>query len=91
MSAQVSLKDEHMAKLPTKVQGTYALWRQGFDMKTTLPNGTFYRHKSELKKFDIDISLPCEQENVSNVIPLIRVIEAKPVQIPNHLLQYIVH
>lgn len=91
MSAQVSLKDEQLLQLPRKVQGTYALWRQGFDVRSTMANGTFYRHKELLKQCDIDISMPCEQSNVSNVVPLIRVIEAKPVTIPTQLLQYVVH
>lgn len=93
MAAQVSLRCDQMAKLPSKVQGTYALWRQGFDVRSTLPKATFYRHRAELQQFDIDISLPFDSadNHASHVVPLIRVLEAKPVSVPSHLLQYIVH
>lgn len=93
MTANVSIKDEKLASLPSKIQGTYALWRQGFDVRSMLPKATFYRHKTMLKDYEIDISLPHEQcdNHASNVVPLVRVLEAKPVTIPQHLLSYIVH
>ena len=93
MTANVSIKDEQLINLPSKIQGTYALWRQGFDVRSMLPKATFYRHKTLLKDYEIDISLPHEQcdNHASNVVPLVRVLEAKPVTIPQHLLSYIVH
>jgi II/X family phage/plasmid replication protein len=93
MAANVSLRDEFMLKLPSSVQGTYALWRQGFDVRTTMKKPTFYRHRKELIQFDIDIALPFDDadNHASFVVPLVRVLEAKPVAIPNNLIQYIVH
>lgn len=92
MTANVSIGDEQLTKLPAKVQGTYLLWRQGFDVRSRLANGTFYRHRNILRDFDIDISLPCDSDsNASNVVPLIRVLEARPAAIPANLLHYIVH
>lgn len=92
MSANVSLKDEQLLKLPRKVQGTYALWKQGFDVRSVLANGTFYRHKDALQEFDIDISLPFDGEHTaSNVVPMVRILEAQPVAIPSNLRKYIIH
>lgn len=93
MTANVSLRDETMCKLPRAVQGTYALWRQGFDVRSVLSKATFYRHKKDLIEFQIDISLPFDNQDnhASNVVPLVRVLEAKPVAIPQNLLSYIVH
>lgn len=92
MTANVSLKDEALLTLPGKLQGTYALWRQGYDVRSMLPNGTFYRHYHALKAHQIDISLPFDTEDnpASNVVPLIRVLDAKPVAIPAHLKLYLV-
>lgn len=93
MAANVSLRDDFMCKLPRSVQGTYALWRQGFDVRSVLSKATFYRHKKDLIEFQIDISLPFDtQDNhASNVVPLVRVLEAKPAAIPQNLLSYIIH
>ncbi len=44
---------------------------------------TFYRHRRELLEYGIDINLAVEKLDRSNVAPLIRVLEAKPVEIPD--------
>ncbi len=93
MAANVSLRDDFMCKLPRSVQGTYALWRQGFDVRSVMKKPTFYRHRKELIEFDIDIALPFDtsDNHASYVVPLVRVLEAKPVEVPNNFIQYIVH
>lgn len=93
MTANVSLRDEVMASLPSKLQGTYALWRQGYDVRTCVSRATFARHKKELMPFQIDISLPFHDADTpaANVVPLLRVLEAKPCTIPSSLQLYIVH
>ncbi|WP_228271136.1 phage/plasmid replication protein, II/X family [Acinetobacter seifertii] len=47
-----------------------------------LSRPTFYRYRSQLLKYGVDISTKSPKEK-SNVIPLIRVLEAKPVGIPD--------
>jgi II/X family phage/plasmid replication protein len=70
---------EILAKLPNKLAGTYELWRQGLDLTSRLSKATLYRHRKELLEYDVDIfSRPPEQQK-SNVVPLIRILEAKPV------------
>lgn len=94
MNGQMPIRDSKLHELPTKLRATYTLWKQGnilFDNKTKtgmLPKATFYKHRKLLIDFGIDITMPCAPEESSNVIPLIRAIEAKPAQIPDWAFQY---
>jgi len=82
MSQQTTLIDNKLHDLPRVLQSTYQLWRQGADMRQILSHNTFYRHRRELLLHGIDINLMHQAPEHSNVVPLIRVIEAKPVAIP---------
>ncbi len=83
MSEQIELNSEQLLKLPNKIRGTYVLWKQGHDLKEMLPNGTYYRHRTALMEFGIDINIRCDRRDDTNVIPMIRVLEAKPAAIPS--------
>lgn len=72
-----------LSKLPKYLVSSYALWKEGYCLKTTLPKNTFYRHRRELLEFGIDISIPNNQEETTNVVPLNRVIEMRPCGIPD--------
>ena len=82
MNTQATLIDQKLTDLPRCVQSSYQLYRQGVLLTTMLPKPTFYRHRTILLEYGIDITMPPESPEQSNVIPLIRVIEAKPVEIP---------
>jgi len=83
MKSQHKLKDDIVANLPRHLQATYLLWQQGYDLKMTMKETTYYAHCGKLKKYDIDINLPPNDiTKMDNVVPLIRVLEAKPVGIP---------
>uniref|UniRef100_UPI001C060679 phage/plasmid replication protein, II/X family n=1 Tax=Escherichia coli TaxID=562 RepID=UPI001C060679 len=82
MNQNAILSDEKITKLPRKIQSTYLLWKQGANMKEMLPHNTFYRHRRELLSFGIDINFYCDSPDSNNVVPLIRTLEAKPVEIP---------
>ena len=57
---------------------------EGEDLRSPLPKILFYRYRRKLKEYDIDIALVRDVEQVAdNVIPLIRVLEAEPVGIPD--------
>ena len=94
MNGQIPLRDSKLHELPTKLRSTYILWKDGhmlFDNKTktgTLPKATFYRHRKELLQFNIDITMPMQPHESSNVIPMIRVLEAKPAQVPDWAFNY---
>ena len=88
MSGQITATDEKLHQLPNSVYGTYKLWEQGLDIKSVVSTATAYRHRKKLKDLlNIDIFLPPKKAK-TNVIPLLRPLEAKPAQVPAELLTY---
>ena len=83
MSEQIVLSDEVKINMPNKLRSTYTLWLEGHDLRSMMSKATYYRHCLELKELGINIDLRPESTKKSNVIPLIRVLEAKPASIPN--------
>lgn len=75
--------------LPARLIAVVNLWYEGHDLKSMYPTRTFYRYKSEIKKLlsiDISIAPPNGKKDKlenSNVIPLVRVLEAKPKSVPD--------
>lgn len=82
MPTQATLIDEQLLNLPRAAQSSYQLWRQGVSLKDLLPKPTFYRHRKILMEQGIDITVPPLSPDTSNVVPLIRVLEAVPVGVP---------
>lgn len=58
-------------------------WESGADLREVLSRPTFYRYRAELLPHGIDIATLQPREAVSNVVPLHRVLEAKPVTVPD--------
>lgn len=81
LTGQLKIADEVFHKLKGSLRASYMLWRDGHLMNQVLSKSTFYKHRKQLLDFGIDISIAREKEE-SNVIPMIRVLEAKPAQIP---------
>lgn len=78
MTESYTLKSDDEKKLPRKLHATYRLWRSGETMQAILSRPTFYRHRRDLLAHGIDISAPCAGGDPVKVIPILRVIEAKP-------------
>jgi II/X family phage/plasmid replication protein len=87
MNEQVALSSEEQLALPQKLRSTYILWRSGEDLRHTLPKATYYRHRNELLPYGIDIAISRDVVDRSNVVPLIRVLEATPAGIPEWAFQ----
>lgn len=88
MSNNIRLTDEVLATLPSRVKMSYFTWLAGEDLKQILPRPTFYRYRAELKKYDIDIGIMRDvKEDKNNVIPLVRVLEAQPVGVPDWAIE----
>ena len=67
--------------LKPRQRAAYALWKTGADLKSVYPRNTFYRYRRELlEAIDVDIAT---RANVSNVVPLVRVLEARPAPVPD--------
>ena len=81
MSDVYMLDQSVLDTLPPRLRLTYQAWLNGDDLKSVFTHRTFYRVRKEMEKYGIDISSKSPKEK-SNVIPLIRVLEAKPVGIP---------
>lgn len=77
-----TLPDFELPDLPPRLLGAYQLWKDGHDLRTIYPRPTFYRYRLKLLEHGIDISVVQPREK-SNVVPLIRVLEALPVGIPD--------
>ena len=86
MKGQIKLTPKEFKTLPRKLKSTYSLWLNGYDLedRDVITKSTFYRHRAELLECGIDISIPPENapNQSENIIPLIRILEAKPASIP---------
>lgn len=82
MSEQIALTDKVLSNLPRYLVGTYVLWKDGHNPREILSKNTFYKHRKGLLEHGIDINLTVEKVDGSIVVPLIRVLEAVPVAIP---------
>lgn len=82
MSDVFMLKDSVLDILPPRLRLTYHAWLNGDDLKSVLSRPTFYRYRKQILEYGVDISTKSPKEK-NNVIPLIRVLEAKPVGIPD--------
>lgn len=64
--------------MPRKLKATYAGWKLG--IPNTLSRATFYRHRLELLKYGIDISVPCNGQ----ILPIrIKTIEVAALEAPD--------
>lgn len=68
--------------LPGALRGAYALWKEGHDLRQVYSRPTFYRYRSKLLEYGIDISIQ-QQGKPDNVVPLVRILEAVPVGVPD--------
>lgn len=81
MTGSFSLPDEVIKTLPSHLSPVYSLWLRGADMRTEYKKPTFYRHRKALLAYGIDIAVTQESTR-SNIVPLYRVLEALPAEIP---------
>jgi II/X family phage/plasmid replication protein len=82
MTITAHLSDDVMESLRPALRVAVQAWEAGSDLRQQLPHRTFYKYRSELLPHGIDIATRMPKE-VSNVVPLYRVLEAKPVQVPD--------
>lgn len=88
MSNNFKLSDKVLDSLPRKLRTYYKLWLYGEDLRQEMSRPTFYRVRKQLQAYDIDIALVRDVDKpADNVIPLIRVLEAEPVGIPDWAIE----
>ena len=82
MPTQLQLFDKDLHDVPPRLMLTYHAWKAGHNVMQMMSKATFYRHRKQLMEHGIDISIAMDRSESSNVIPFIRVLEAKPASIP---------
>ena len=85
ISENMKMTQGEIDQLPKRLQVAFLLWDEGHDLRKHYPKNTFYRHRRELLKFGIDISIVQESNrpDTTNVVPLVQVLKAKPAMIPD--------
>lgn len=88
LSANMALDQSILETLPKRLVPVYALWEQGHDLRQFYSKTAFYRWRTKLYEYGIDISIVKDaEEEPSNVVPMIRYLEAVPMGIPDWAYQ----
>ena len=76
---------ERIDELKPALRAVYELWKEGHDIRAMYPKPTFYRYRKQLMNaISIDIAnVQPRDEKPSNVVPLIRVLEATEMGVPD--------
>ena len=84
LSANMAVDSEVLQSLPKNLRLTYTAWANGEDLRQVLSRPTFYRYRTRLMEYGIDISIVKDiEKEQSNVVPMIRYLEAVPMGIPD--------
>lgn len=83
MNDSHTLPPEKLEGLPPRLVAVYHLWKEGHDLRAMYPARTFYRYRSQLLSLGIDIAIRQPHEDRTNVVPLVRVLEAVPAGVPD--------
>ena len=83
LSGELFMADLESANLPGRLRGLLEAWKAGTDLRPPfLPRQTFYRYRKQLLDLaGVDIAVAPVNER-SNVVPLVRYIEAVPAEAP---------
>lgn len=82
MTTARTLPDEVIQQLTAGQHNAYLAWLAGNDLRDSMSRPSFYRLRAKLLPHGIDIATLMPKE-VSNVVPLHRVLEAVPASIPD--------
>lgn len=86
ISDNMTLKDDVTQSLPNKLKLVYLAWSHGTDIRTMYSKAQFYKYRKQLMPYGVDISV-IRHSDRSNVIPLVRYLEAVPASIPDWAYQ----
>jgi II/X family phage/plasmid replication protein len=81
MTTTTTLPASVLESLRPTLRAAFAAWEAGHDLRSMFPRPTFYKFRKELLAHGIDIATVQQQEG-SNVVPMIRFLEAVPAGIP---------
>jgi len=82
MTTNAHLSADVLGSLRPTLRAVVAAWEAGHDLRAMFSKSGFYKFRAELLPHGLDIATLVPRE-VSNVVPLYRVLEAKPVSVPD--------
>lgn len=82
MTTTAHLPPEVLEAFRPALRAAVAAWESGHDLRAMFTRATFYRYRAELLPHGIDIAT-LQPKEVSNVVPLHRVLEARPAPVPD--------
>lgn len=82
MTTTSTLPADVLDAMRPQLRMAFHAWKAGVDLRHTLPRSTFYKCRSELLPHGIDIAT-LQSADGTNVVPLVRVLEAVPVGVPD--------
>ncbi len=85
MTTTAHLSPTVLESLRPSLRAAVAAWEAGHDLRSMYSKSGFYKFRAELLPHGIDIATVMPKE-VSNVVPLYRVLEAKPALVPDWAL-----
>ena len=85
MDDYTMITPERIDELRPAVRAVYQLWKEGHDIRGMYPKPTFYRYRKQLlDTLSVDIAnVQPRDDKLSNVVPLIRVLEATEMTVPD--------
>lgn len=82
MTTKTTLSADVLESLTNAQRTAFFAWQAGHDLRSVMTRRSFYRMRSLLLPHGIDIAVPQSKET-SNVVPLVRVLEAVPARVPD--------
>lgn len=83
MCTNTTIPSDSLMSLSRAFRSTYLMWKSGLDVSPTMSETTFYRHRAELRKFGIDISIQCD-DTTAQIIPINKIIVGSEYITPSH-------
>lgn len=77
MNTELDLPTDIITGMKRCFRDTYFLWEKGIDPSLMMSVPTFYRHRTELLNYKIDIAIPRDVESTAEIIPLIKMIKGR--------------
>lgn len=81
MTTTDQLSSEVLDSLFPAQRTAYLAWAAGADLRSLMPTRSFYRLRAKLLPHGVDVATLVPRE-VSNIVPLFKVLEAVPVDVP---------
>ncbi len=86
MTTTSKLDDDVIQSLTSAQRNGYFAWLAGHDLRQSMSRPAFYKLRKKLLALDVDQRIDIaivRSKEPTNVIPLVRILEAKPASIPD--------